>query len=170
MYDVVVLVEQPISRVDARQIVGLHSDSPEPTHYHVLLPVEDATSRVEATIGSLAASEVLGTSSLYFGEDDIERIQQEIVESSREAVTACVAALREAGAHADGEVTAADPLDRLCELVRARNSAEVIVLTRPHVVAELLHVDWTSRARRRLGVPCLHLLAHRDPDGEPATN
>jgi hypothetical protein len=28
------------------------------------------------------------------------------------------------------------------------------------VVAELFHVDWASRARRRLGVPVLHLLEH----------
>ncbi|UMG93491.1 hypothetical protein [Nocardioides sp. TF02-7] len=38
------------------------------------------------------------------------------------------------------------------------------MLTRPHVVAEFFHVDWTSRARRRLGVPVLHLLEHETFD------
>ena len=43
-------------------------------------------------------------------------------------------------------------------------AAEVIVLTRPHVVAEFFHMDWTSRARRKLGVPVLHLLEHENFD------
>ena len=38
------------------------------------------------------------------------------------------------------------------------------MLTRPHVVAEFFHVDWTSRARRKLGVPVLHLLEHENFD------
>ena len=43
-------------------------------------------------------------------------------------------------------------------------AAEVIILTRPHVVAEFFHVDWTSRARRKIGVPVLHLLEHESFD------
>jgi hypothetical protein len=42
----------------------------------------------------------------------------------------------------------------------------VVILTRPHIVAELLHVDWTRRARRKLKVPVLHLLAQEEPDWE----
>ena len=51
-------------------------------------------------------------------------------------------------------------------VARARevDAREVIVLTRPHVVAELFHVDWNSRARRKLGVPVLHLLEHENFD------
>ena len=48
---------------------------------------------------------------------------------------------------------------------------EAIILTRPHVVAEFFHVDWTSRARRKIGVPVLHLLEHENFDeqaGAPA--
>ena len=41
---------------------------------------------------------------------------------------------------------------------------EAIVLTRPHVVAEFFHLDWTSQARRKLGVPVLHLLEHQNFD------
>ena len=40
----------------------------------------------------------------------------------------------------------------------------MIILTRPHVVSEFFHVDWTSRARRKLGVPVLHLLEHENFD------
>lgn len=158
------LVEKPLAAADARQVVALDRGTERPP-YFVLIPVEDAASRVEATIGTLATSEVLGTSSLYFGSDDLERIRQEVLESSRAALAASLDALRAAGVAADGEVTAIDPLDRLCELVAERRARKVVMLTRPHLVAELLHVDWTSRARKRLDVPCVHLLAHDDRDG-----
>jgi hypothetical protein len=41
---------------------------------------------------------------------------------------------------------------------------EAIILTRSHVVSEFFHVDWTSRARRKIGVPLLHLLEHENFD------
>jgi len=166
VYDIVVLVEQPVTHWDAHQITALHHDSPEAVHHHVLIPVEDAASRVEATIGSLAASEVMGTAALYLDDADLERVHREIREASKRALAESVQAFREAGASADGEVTASDPLDRLATLVRERDSAEVVILTRHHVVAEFLHVDWTNRARRNLKVPVLHLLAQEEPDWE----
>ena len=60
-YDVVLLIEQPLSGQDARQVRGLHEDFEEHVRYHVLLPVEDAAARVESAMGSLAASEVLAS-------------------------------------------------------------------------------------------------------------
>ena len=39
-------------------------------------------------------------------------------------------------------------------------------MTRPHVVQEFLHLDWASKARRRLGVPVLHLVEHESLDAE----
>lgn len=165
-YNVVVLVEEPVADWDARQIAALHADSTDPTHYYILIPVEDAASRVEATIGSLAASEVMGTAALYLDEADLERVHEEIREASQNALNQSVEAFRNLGETATGEVTASDPLDRLVELVRECSAGEVIILTRPHVIAELFHVDWTARARRRLDVPCLHLLARSEPDWE----
>lgn len=166
MYDVVVLVEQPVAHWDAHQITALHSDAPDIVHYHVLMPVEDAASRVEATIGSLAASEVMGTAALYLDETDLERVHEEIREASERALAESISSFVEAGAHASGEVTPLDPLERLDQLVSERGSAEVVILTRPHLVAEFLHLDWTHRARRRLKVPCLHLVAQSEPDWE----
>lgn len=166
MYDVVVLVEQPVTHWDAHQITTLHTDAPDIVQYHVLMPVEDAASRVEATIGSLAASEVMGTAALYLDETDLERVHEEIRDASERALAQSIGAFVEAGARATGEITAMDPLDRLVTLVADRHSDEVVILTRPHLVAELLHLDWTHRARRRLNVPCLHLIAQSEPDWE----
>ena len=50
------------------------------------------------------------------------------------------------------------------EVVWAVDGREAIILTRPHVVAEFFHLDWTSRARRKIGVPVLHLLEHESFD------
>ena len=55
-YDVVLLVEQPLSVEDAAQVRSLHQDVEEPVRYHVLLPVDDAAARVESAMGSIAAS------------------------------------------------------------------------------------------------------------------
>ena len=58
---------------------------------------------------------------------------------------------------------------RHCDMERPDGGSaanEIIVMTRPHVVAELFHLDWTSRARRHLGVPILHLLEHEPLDIE----
>ena len=55
-------------------------------------------------------------------------------------------------------------VDALTDKVTEVGAREAIILTRPHVVAEFFHVDWTSRARRKLGVPVLHLLEHENFD------
>jgi len=166
VYDVVVLVEQPVTDWDARQITALHHDSAEPVHYHILLPVEDAAARVEATVGSLATSEMMGTTALYLDETDFEALDKEVRDEGDRALAESVRAFQRVGADADGELTADDPLDRLAAVVRKRESAEVVILTRPHLVAEMLHVDWTNRARRKLSVPILHLVAQEEPDWE----
>ena len=58
-YDVVLLIEQPLSVQDAKQVRGLHEEVEDPVRYHVLLPVEDAAARVESAMGSLAGGEML---------------------------------------------------------------------------------------------------------------
>jgi hypothetical protein len=160
MYDVVLLIEQALSALDAEQITSLHSGIEEPVSYHVLLPVEDASGRVEASLGTLAAGEVLTTSALLGHEMDLAELQKEIVETSRAAVATSVDALKRRGVEAAGEVTTMDPVQALMAAVKTFDARETIILTRPHLVAGFFHVDWTSRARRKLGVPILHLLEH----------
>ena len=134
-YDVVLLVEQPLSAEDAAQVRGLHQDVEDPVRYHVLLPVEDAAARVESAMGSIAASEVLASPALLMDSENIQEVQRELLDQARTDCDGCVA-----------------------------KAAEAIILTRKHVIAEFFHVDWTSRARRKLGVPILHLLEHENFD------
>jgi len=163
-YDVVLLVEQPLSRLDAEQVRGLHSDVADPVRYHVLLPVEDAAARVESALGSIAASEVLATPAMVMDSENIEAMQRELLDQARDDVGNCVDRLDDAGCKVVGEVVTADPIEALQAKVAEVEAAEVIILTRSHVVSEFFHLDWTSRARRKLGVPVLHLLEHENFD------
>jgi hypothetical protein len=163
-YDVVLLVEQPLSLQDARQVRGLHEDIDEHVRYHVLLPVEDAAARVESAMGSLAASEVLASPALVMDETDLENIQHELLEDARRELSESLERLMETGADAVGDNLSIDPIDALAAKVPAVDAREAIILTRPHVVSEFFHLDWTSRARRKIGVPVLHLLEHETFD------
>ena len=163
-YDVVLLIEQPLSRQDAEQVRGLHEDVEETVRYHVLLPVEDAAARVESAMGSLAASEVMASPALVMNDMNIEEVQRELLDRCREDLTGCIKRLQDTGADVVGEVVSVDPIEGLAAKVTSVDAREAIILTRPHIVSEFFHLDWTSRARRKIGVPCLHLLEHENFD------
>lgn len=169
MYHVVILAEQAMTAGDAQEVVSLHEDIEDSRHYHVLVPCDNAAQRVEQALGTLAASEMLSSPPVLTETVNVEEVQEEIDDEAEDAVKASVGAIRALGADATGEFSAADPIDTLAAAVESHRAAEVIVMTRPHVVAELLHLDWASKARRRLGVPILHLLEHEPLDAEAGT-
>ncbi|WP_210649134.1 hypothetical protein [Nocardioides sp. SYSU D00065] len=159
-YDVVLLVEQALTAADAQQVRSLHAEIEDRVVYHVLLPLEDAAARIEASLGTLGAGDLMAAPALAMNDVDIEALRRECRESSSSDLQKTLAALAAAGGEATGKVTSEPPVDALAALVTAVDAREAIILTRPHVVAEFFHVDWTSRARRRLGVPVLHLIEH----------
>jgi hypothetical protein len=163
-YDVVLLVEQALTDADARQVRSLHEGIEDPVTYHVLLPLEDAAARIEASMGSLAGGEMLGSPTLGMPEVDVEAVRKDCEERSSDELAATLAALRKAGATAEGKVVGDEPIDALAAEVKAVDGREAIILTRSHVVSEFFHLDWTSRARRKIGVPVLHLLEHENFD------
>ena len=163
-YDVVLLVEQALTADDARRVRSLHQNIDDPVRYHVLMPCEDAAARVETALGSVAASEVLAVPALTMDPENVKQMQAELHEQATSEVGDCIDRLGGSGASVDGEVVSSDPITALTAKVQQTQAAEVIILTRPHVVAEFFHVDWTSRARRKIGVPVLHLLEHESFD------
>jgi hypothetical protein len=163
-YDVVLLVEQALTAADARQVLSLHEDLDDPVVYHVLLPVEDAAARIEASMGTLSGGELMGNPTLGMHEVDIDAVRQEAKARSDADLSATLEALLGAGGTAQGKVVGDDPIRALAAEVSAVDGREAIILTRPHVVSEFFHVDWTSRARRKIGVPVLHLLEHENFD------
>jgi hypothetical protein len=162
-YTVVLLVEQALSDADAVQVRSLHEGLDAEVRYRVLLPVEDAAARVEAAMGAVGG-DTMASPRMPLDPDAIETVREESERESSRALAATLAALRAARATADGSVVDNDPIDALTEAVREVDAREAIILTRPHVVAEFFHLDWSSRARRKIGVPLLHLLEHETFD------
>jgi len=163
-YDVVLLVEQALSARDAQQVRSLHNEITDRVVYHVLIPVEDASARIEASLGTMGAGDVIAAPAMIGSTADIEAVREECLANSKADLAATLAAIEKAGGTATGEIVSAPPVDALTEKVAAVDAREAIILTRPHVVAEFFHVDWTSRARRKLGVPVLHLLEQENFD------
>ncbi|HET7173285.1 MAG TPA: hypothetical protein VFI30_03275 [Nocardioidaceae bacterium] len=162
MYTVVILAEQRLSAADAAAIVALHDQLDGPRRYHLLIPCENAAVRVETALGSIAASEVLAAPPVLATDIDVRQAQEEIDEHAGNDVERSVSALNLAGHEAAGEFSSDDPVEALERVVAEQHAAEVVVVTRPHVVAEFLHIDWTAKARRHIGVPVLHLVEQVD--------
>ncbi|MGW1345026.1 hypothetical protein ACWCOV_28545 [Kribbella sp. NPDC002412] len=165
MYDVVLLVEEELSSPDADRVVELHASAPDQVRYHVIVPCEDAQARVQSSLSGLASTEFYGLAaerhSIASDEEvrEAQRHAQEAVDAqAKAALERSIDRLHALGQDATGLIAHGRPLDELKEQIQQVNGQEVIVLTRPHVVAEFFHVDWSSQARRHLGIPVLHLL------------
>ncbi|MDP3891901.1 hypothetical protein [Nocardioides sp.] len=164
-YAVVLLVEQALTRADAAQVLSLHESLDQSVGYHVLMPIEDAAGRIEAAMGSLAGGEAMASPAMVMDKADIEAVRRDCQERSRRELDQTLTHLREAGAtRVEGHLVSDHPIDALEETITKVDGREAIILTRPHVVAEFFHVDWTSKARRKIGVPVLHLLEHENFD------
>jgi len=164
-YDVVLLVERALSETDAEQVRSLHESVEEgPVLYHVLVPLEDAAARIESALGSLSAGEVMSSPAMAMSDVDLDAVRKDCRDRSQHDLDRTLEVLRGAGARAEGRIVSDPPIDALAATVTEVDGREAIILTRPHVVAEFFHVDWTSRARRKIGVPVLHLLEHETFD------
>jgi hypothetical protein len=163
-YDVVLLIEQALSEQDAAQVHSLHEGLDQQVTYHVLLPLEDAAARIESAMGSLTAGDMLASPTMPMSEVDLDAVRKDCEERSGSELAQTLDALGRSGAIARGQIVTDPPIDALAAKVAEVDGREAIILTRPHVVSEFFHLDWTSKARRRLGVPILHLLEHETFD------
>lgn len=165
-YDVVLLVEQALTDTDAAKVRSLHVElDDDPTIevvYHVLLPMADAAAAVEASLGVIGGADLIAPP-MTPSPDEIDRLREEYRDQAERDLATTRTALVTAGAKVgDAAIATESPVDALTDKVKETDGREAIILTRPHVVAEFFHVDWTSRARRKLGVPVLHLLEHEE--------
>ena len=160
MYDVVLLVEQELTETDARRVVELHQDMPEPVKYHVLVPCHNAESGVEASISALGTADLYGPG-IVDQRQELAEAQKAIDSEAKDCTGRSIQRLRDLGYPAEGGISHDRPIDALTATVDKVGGREII-LTRPHIVAEFFHLDWTNSARRHLGVPVLHLLEHEE--------
>jgi hypothetical protein len=162
MYNVVLLVEQELSEPDAKRVVQLHEEMPDRVKYHVLIPCHNAEAGVEASLAALGTADLYGAG-IVDQRADMAEAQRAIDAEATNCTERSVQRLRDLGQEAEGTITHDRAVDALVDKVKQVNGQEVIVLTRPHVVAEFFRVDWSAQARRHLGVPVLHLLEQEAP-------
>ncbi len=163
-YDVVLLVEGGLSSGDANRVHSLHDEIADQVVYHVLIPMDHSAERVEAAMGALSTGDPLSVGIPPVDVDELASLESEDRRKCEENLTRALTHLRATGAKAEGRVVSGDVIDALGSAVRQIDTREVIVLTNPHVVAEFFHTDWTSKARRKLDVPVLHLVEHENFD------
>lgn len=156
MYDVTLLIERQLSDLDAEQVVALHEGLEDTVVYHLLLPVDTSASLLASSMSALGGGQIMTIADA----DMIADVQNELSSAGQAELDASAALLTSRGQQVTATLTEDDPISALCALVAETSSAEAIILTEPHIVREFLHVDWTSRAKRKLDVPTLHLLEH----------
>lgn len=156
MYDVALLIERQLHALDADQIIALHEGLEDTVGYHLLLPVQSSTAILTSSMSALGGGQIVPITE----PDALEDVHQEIVKAGTAELEASADLMRARSTKVTAMLTEDDPIDALVALVKQTGSDEVIILTEPHVVREFLHLDWTSRVRRALDVPSIHLLEH----------
>jgi hypothetical protein len=157
MYDVALLIERQLTDLDADQVVALHEGLDDDTVvYHLLLPVDTSASMLASSMSALGGGQIMTIADA----DMIADVQNELSTAGQAELDASAALLTTRDQQVTSSLTEDDPITALGDLVAETSSSEAIILTESHIVREFLHVDWTSRAKRKLDVPILHLLEH----------
>ncbi|WP_313407961.1 hypothetical protein [Aeromicrobium sp.] len=156
MYNVALLIERQLIDLDADQVLALHEGVEDDVTYHLLLPVDSSPAALSASMTAFGGAQFvpLEEPAAY------TRLEDELREEGQRELDASAALFTQRGQKVTTTLMEYDPIEGLVALVKEKSCDEVIILTEPHVVREFLHVDWTSRARRKLDVPTLHLLEH----------
>jgi hypothetical protein len=134
----------------------LHEGLDDTIRYHLLLPVDSSATILASSMSALGGGQIVTIADA----DVIADVQHELSSAGQAELDASATLLTARGQQVTTALTEDDPIDALAELVARTSSSEAIILTESHVVREFLHLDWTSRAKRKLDVPTLHLLEH----------
>ena len=81
-YHVVLLVEQALTTADAAQVHSLHEGLDGPVTYHVLMPLEDAAARIEASMGTLNAGDMMASPTMPMSEVDLDAVRKDCADRS----------------------------------------------------------------------------------------
>ncbi len=165
-YADVLLVEENLTAADAARVHSLHEGIGDPVSYHVLIPLDDGRARVQAALGASGGltPDLVPGRPLPLDDIDPQELVEEARQQSEKELTNAVAVLQAAGGTATGELVTGDPIDALAAKIKEVDGREAIIFTEEHFVAELLRLDWTSKARRHLDVPVLHLMEQENFD------
>ena len=130
------------------------------------MPLNDGEARVQAALGASGglAPDLVPGRPLPLEDIDPEELVEEARTDAERELSNAIAVLRATGSTANGELVTGDPIDALAAKIQEVDGREAIIFTEEHFVAELLRLDWTSKARRHLAVPVLHLMEQENFD------
>jgi nucleotide-binding universal stress UspA family protein len=151
------LTEKALSAHDVQRLAHLHD--PDPVRFHVVVPSHDDRSELAEAVDDVSRADFADA----LRDEDAGRSPAEQQSAAQREVGTSVAALRAAGvAEVDGEVVGGNPVDRIVQLARELDADEVVVLTEPHLLADLTRRDWATRLRHALDLPVLHVVLGTD--------
>jgi hypothetical protein len=156
VFTTVLLTEKALSSHDVERFAHLHD--PEPVRIHVLVPAHDDRTELEEVVDDLARADF--SEAIH---DDHEVTDKVRTVGAEREVAVSIAALQAAGvASVDGEVITGHPVDAVTAIVSALDADEVVVLTEPHLLADLTRRDWATRIRHAVNKPVLHVVLGTD--------
>lgn len=152
-----VLTEQTLTPHDIERLAGLHA--PEPVTAHVIVPSGTDQSTLDQIVDDLTRTD--------FDElaDDVDPVQPNVIERAQQAqqrLTESVQALSDAGVTATGSLVPQNPVDATAALADERDVDEIIVITEPHLITDVLRRDWATKLRHTVQRPVLHFIAGTD--------
>jgi len=151
-----VLTETALDHHDVQRLASLHE--PEPVRAHIVIPTGSDQSRLDQIVDDIAATDLD-----ELDEDvDPERSAADETISAQGALVASVNALSAAGVDAAGSLVPKSPVNRVAELAVTENVDEIVVITEPHLVTDVLRRDWATRLRHKVKLPVLHFIAGTD--------
>jgi hypothetical protein len=146
---IIVVAELALEPTDVDQIVGLYGPG---TRVQMLVPLGQSEPPLRAAMDHLAVGELEEAWLSLKGHDPDANSAAEAATILRESL----AELRGAGTQADGECVAGDMIAALAQAINSTKAEAAIFVTRPHLVEDALHADWSAKARRTLGIPVIH--------------
>ena len=152
-----ILTEQALTAHDIERLAGLHA--PEPSTAHVVVPSGTDQSTLDQIVDDLTRTD--------FDElaDDVDPVQPGVDEKTRQAqqsLNASVKGLTNAGVKASGSLVPERPVEATAALADEKDVDEIIVITEPHLITDMLRRDWATQLRHRIQRPVLHFIAGTD--------
>ncbi|HVQ19349.1 MAG TPA: indole-3-glycerol phosphate synthase [Actinomycetes bacterium] len=157
MITMLVLTEEPLTPHDVGRLATLHA--PEPVRAHVVIPAGTDQSTLDQIVDDLARTDLQELA------DDVDRkhpSDADNIRQAQQALDASIEALVAAGLEADGTLAPKSPVDCAARLADEHDVDEIIVVTEPHLVSDVLRRDWATKLRHRVKRPVLHFIAGTD--------
>jgi hypothetical protein len=145
---ILIVAEVALEHSDVAQIVGLYGTAPA---VQLLVPLADGEPRLQAALDHLVLGELGQAWSTLRG-----HLPESAKATATQVLEASLPQLQAAGLEAAGQLIPGDPIAAVVQTIATVNTEAVIFITRPHLIADALHEDWSTQARRALGVPVIH--------------